>query len=651
MKKVALKLHSDQMPFIHGAWSQCKQTREFNALGRIFELSGLRPSAAFLLSPHKVQPLNDLMSTHIRAIVFDPENRYWLHFKDPLCVYSASTVDRVIETLDQVERSCLDDTVWAVGWISYEAAPAFDQSMTVREETTFPTIWFATFSEPTITQELPETKQPSPLSWRPSITKDEYIDAVQEVRSAIARGDTYQVNYSFRLHSSFAPDPLALFATMVRNQGGDYSWFVDTGDYVIASASPELFFSKNGDVITSRPMKGTSPRGRTLTEDFALAEDLRTSPKNRAENIMIVDMTRNDLSRVAERGSVSTPSCCTIEKYPHMLQMTSEVRATSHASLTELIQAFFPAASITGAPKTETMKIIAERETTPRKIYTGTLGVISPHDRAWFNVAIRTALLDRARNVTEYGIGSGIVWDSQSDLEYDECLNKATAVTRSTPPFELFETILWEPDSGFFLLEEHLSRITDGADYLSWPLNPEDVMSRLDQVAQQCATTAQSHRVRVYASKNGSLRHDLTPLTALPSCYRLSPAKEPIASNDPSLFRKTTDRRTYDLAIPRDGDAADVILWNERGEITETKIANICLELDGVLYTPPVTSGLLPGCYRDHLIKKGSIIERTLTLADLHRATRIVLVNSLRRAWDAELIRSDLRVVPAVSSF
>jgi para-aminobenzoate synthetase/4-amino-4-deoxychorismate lyase len=331
--------------------------------------------------------------------------------------------------------------------------------------------------------------------------------------------------------------------------------------------------------------------------------------------------------------------------------MTSEVTATSHASLTEIIRALFPAASITGAPKTETMRIIAERETTPRKIYTGSLGVITPFNRAWFNVAIRTALLDRARNVMEYGIGSGIVWDSQSDLEYEECLNKATAVTRSTPPLELFETILWEPESGFFLLEEHLSRMTDGADYLSWPLNPEDVMSLLEEVAQRCATTAQPQRIRIYASKSGSLRHDLSPLTALRSPYRISLAKEPIALEDPRLFRKTTDRRIYDQAVPQDADAADVILWNERGEITETKIANICLELDGILYTPPVTSGLLPGCYREHLLKKGSIVERSLQLADLHRATRIVLVNSLRRSWEAELLRSGLHIVPSVSSF
>jgi para-aminobenzoate synthetase/4-amino-4-deoxychorismate lyase len=431
---------------------------------------------------------------------------------------------------------------------------------------------------------------------------------------------------------------------MVRNQSGDYSCFLDAGDYVIASASPELFFSKNGRKITSRPMKGTSPRGRTSAEDFEAAEELRTSPKNRAENIMIVDMTRNDLSRVAERGSVSAASCCTVEKYPHMLQMTSEVTATSHASLTEIITALFPAASITGAPKTETMRIIAEKETTPRKIYTGTVGVITPHDRAWFNVAIRTALLDRANNTTEYGIGSGIIWDSQSTLEYEECINKATAVTRSAPPFELFETILWEPATGFFLLEEHLSRLADGADYLSWPLDTDRLMTLLDTAALECASLSQPQRVRIFAAQNGSLRHDRAHLSPLPTPYRISLAQEPISSNDTSLFRKTTDRRAYKQAAPRTPDSVDVILWNERGEITETTIANICLEIEGVLYTPPVASGLLAGCYRDQLVRAGLITIRTLMVDDLQRAQRIVLVNSVRRMWDAELSTPDMQL-------
>lgn len=590
------------------------------------------------------------MSTPISATVFDPENRHWLHFTSPQRVYTARTSSEVCSALEQVERSCRHDKVWAVGWISYEAAPAFDASMTVREEANFPKVWFATFAEPTITNDLPQTTPSTPLSWTPSISKDAYISAVQEVRSAIGRGDTYQVNYSFRLHSSPPSDPLALFIAMVHNQGGDYSCFIDTGDYVIASASPELFFTKNGDTITCRPMKGTSPRGRTLAEDFAIAENLRTSAKNRAENIMIVDMTRNDLSRIANRGSVVAPSCCTIEKYPHMLQMTSEVTATSQASVTEIMQALFPPASITGAPKTETMRIIAEQETTPRNIYTGTIGVVTPYDRAWFNVAIRTALLDRTSNVTEYGIGSGIVWDSQSELEYDECLNKASAVTQTSTPYELFETILWESQTGFFLLEEHLSRLADGAEYLSWPLCTDDAMSLLDTIATECARRSEPQRVRLFAAQTGALRYDIAPISPLPSPYRLSLAKNPISSHDMSLFRKTTDRRAYDNARPRDTEAVDVILWNERGEITETKIANICLEIDGVLYTPPVSSGLLAGCYREKLIKNGSIIERTLTIDDLNRARRIVLINSLRRMWEAELCGSDIQNASATSA-
>ena len=364
---------------------------------------------------------------------------------------------------------------------------------------------------------------------------------------------------------------------------------------------------------------------------------------------MIVDMTRNDLSRIATRGSVSVPSSCTVEKYPHMFQMTSEVVATSTASLVQILTALFPAASITGAPKPETMRIIAEEESSPRHIYTGTLGVITPHDRSWFNVAIRTALINHRENRTDYGIGSGIVWDSQIEREYEECIAKAAAVTRVAPAYDLFETILWEPQKGFFLLEEHLARIAEGANYLSRPFSPEDAQAILHAVARECSSHKQAQRVRLYLSPSGAMRSDTAPVTPLPTPYRLSLAQQPISSRDPSLYRKTTYREAYTTACARSPEAHDVILWNERGEITETRIANICLEIDGMLYTPPNSSGLLNGCYRSHLLKQGRIVERTISITDLGRASRIVLMNSLRRTWDGQLIdkASELSVTAA----
>ena len=577
------------------------------------------------------------MSTPIYAIAFDPENRHWLHFTSPVRLYTARSATEVVSTLTEVERACRREGVWAVGWVSYEAAPGFDPALEVREESSFPKVWFATFQSSTVRAELPNAAPLQPLSWAPSVTKKEYLHAVSAVKEAIARGDTYQANYSFRLTTPSIPDPTQLLRQMTTSQGGAYGCLINTEEFAVVSASPELFFSKNGTALRSRPMKGTSPRGRTLEEDRALAHELQSSSKNRAENIMIVDMTRNDLSRIAQRGSVQWPAVCSIEKYPPMFQMTSEVTATTDASLVEIFRALFPAASITGAPKAATMRIIAEQESTPRRIYTGAMGVIAPHDRAWFNVAIRTALIDHTRGTTEYGIGSGIVWDSSSADEYEECLAKSAAISRPSQGCELFETIVWEPSNGFFLIDEHLERISRGAEYFGWPFKREEALATLTNLQREIPPGDQPFRVRLFLNARGSFRTDHAPLTPLPTPYRLSRAQHPISSSDRSLYRKTTDRRAYDNAIPHDPMADDVILWNERGEITETKIANIAVELDGKLYTPPISSGLLDGCYRRTLLERGEITERVLMKEDLARATRIILLNSVRRSWEGAL--------------
>jgi para-aminobenzoate synthetase/4-amino-4-deoxychorismate lyase len=320
-----------------------------------------------------------------------------------------------------------------------------------------------------------------------------------------------------------------------------------------------------------------------------------------------------------------------------MLQMTSEVTAETDASIAEIFRALFPAASITGAPKAATMRSIAAQESTPRRIYTGAVGVITPDDRAWFNVAIRTALIDYNQGSTEYGVGSGIVWDSVSADEYEECLAKAAAITRAPQAYDLFETILWEPSKGLFLADEHLDRMSQGAEYCGWAFDRNTALLTLSTVENELLMSQESHRVRLFLSADGLFTTDYSTLKPLAAPYRISLAQSAIASSDRALYRKTTDRRVYDTATPQHADAHDVILWNERGEITETKIANICLQIDGKLYTPPVTCGLLGGCYRGHLIDRGEIEERILTITDLTRASRIILINSLRRAWEAVL--------------
>jgi para-aminobenzoate synthetase/4-amino-4-deoxychorismate lyase len=577
------------------------------------------------------------MNSSVQSIVFDPDKKEWLHFRSPSRIISATSIEEVLAALADVERIVASESKWAVGWVSYEASPAFDPSFVVQTEESFPKVWFALFDEPDTTPTLASTPQSPPLSWSPTTTERKYAEAIEQVRQRIKEGDTYQVNYSFRLTSKDSREPLTLFASMVAAQAGTYSCFISTDTFSLASASPELFFRKDGNTLLCKPMKGTIRRGVTVEEDNALAHTLQTSRKDRAENIMIVDMTRNDLSRIAERASVTTPQVCSIEKYPHMFQMTSDVVAQSSSSLVEIFQALFPAASITGAPKTETMRIIAELEDTPRKIYTGALGVVSPHNRMWFNVAIRTALFDHAKATIEYGVGSGVVWDSACTTEYKECLAKAAAVTKTTQPFELFETILWEPAKGFYLTELHIERILTSAHYFSWTVSCDAVTNELERVHHTLSQHTTHYRVRIFVHPSGAVRSDCHPLSPLPSPYTAALAQRPINSDDVWLFHKTTNREIYESAIPSQSDAHDVILWNERGEITETKIANIVIRIDGHLYTPPITSGLLGGCLRRHLIESGEIAERVITTADLLQAQGVFLINSLRGMWRAEL--------------
>ena len=340
------------------------------------------------------------------------------------------------------------------------------------------------------------------LNWQADIERESYNTAIEKIKDYIAQGKTYQVNYTMRLNSEFNGGEWDFFLHLAQTQN-KYAAYIDTGRYVICSASPELFFKLDGNKIYSRPMKGTAKRGRTTLEDKEQAEWLHNSIKNRAENVMIVDMIRNDLGRIAEIGSVQVPELFTIEKYPTLFQMTSTVQAKTNASLDEIFSALFPCASITGAPKVSTMNIIAELETTPRKIYTGSIGYISPNRKAQFNVAIRTALIDRENKTAEYGIGGGIVWDSTSADEYSEALLKARVLTERPQEFSLIETLLWTPEDGYFLREKHTARMQDSAEYFGFPFSREEFEHQLDQLAKHFNSP---QRVRILLNKHGEFK-------------------------------------------------------------------------------------------------------------------------------------------------
>jgi para-aminobenzoate synthetase/4-amino-4-deoxychorismate lyase len=417
---------------------------------------------------------------------------------------------------------------------------------------------------------------------------------------------------------------------------GPWGAWLDTGSHVVCSASPELFFTLRDGRLECRPMKGTAPRGLWAAADLAAGEALRQSAKNRAENVMIVDMVRNDLGRLARAGSVHVPSLFDVERYPRQWQMTSTVVADApDARLPAIFEAMFPSGSVTGAPKHSAMGIIRDLETSPRGVYTGAIGYLSPRGRAHFSVAIRTITIDRARGEAEFGVGSGIVWDSVDRDEYDECLLKASILTRATPAFRLLETIGYSPDTGFALLDRHIARLKASAEYFGFVLDEEEARRMLERSVGDLRGRS---RLRLLLARDGSLVCQAVDLIEKPARPLLAAlAADPVDASDPFLYHKTTRRDVYERARASRPAAEAVILWNPDGEVTEGTEANLVALLDGVKVTPPVECGLLPGTLRAELLEAGEILERRLTIADLRRAEAIWLVNSVRGWMDVKL--------------
>jgi len=578
-----------------------------------------------------------------QAIIHDPETGHWLQFTQPRAILQTANPSDVMPLLTELERLVQRDRLYAAGWISYEASPAFDPALFTHPPTSFPLACFGLFSPPTLLKALPAASdQPSgAITWRPSVNRGEYESAITRIRNHLASGDTYQVNYTFRQWSDFQEDPWRFFLRTCAD--APYGAFLDTDAFSLCSASPELFFSLHDERIFSKPMKGTAARGRTLAEDCDNARWLYESEKNRAENVMIVDMIRNDLGRIARTGSVKVPRLYEVEKYPTVWQMTSTVEAATAASLPEILRALFPCASITGAPKVKTMEIIASIETTPRNIYTGAIGFIAPDRRVRFNVAIRTILIDKRASRAEYGVGGGIVWDSTAAEEYEECLNKAKIILDppSPCPFQLLETLLWTPDEGYFLLSRHLERLRESALYFDYPYDEASIRKALDEKVE--ALPSGPCRLRLLLSRNGKVECSSAAL-GLPDGrpLRVRLARQAVHSRDPFLYHKTTRRDLYEKALASFTDADDVLLYNESGEVTESCIANIVILRNGRLVTPPVRCGLLNGTYRAELLDRGEISEETVSLSALKQAEKIFLINSVRKWREAVLSPKDV---------
>ncbi len=371
------------------------------------------------------------MHPHTAVLRDGRENGHWLLFRNPHTVVAASHPEEVIASLQEID-SLRKHGAHVVGFIGYEAAVAFDSAFkTSSLPVALPLIWFGAYERvEAIYPPTPSSRDYTLAPWTPSVSLHEYRASIDRIKDAIQGGDTYQVNYTMRLRSDFRGNPWALFLALHQAQQSIYACYINLGRYHICSVSPELFFSRSNDLLVCKPMKGTAKRGSSPLDDRLAEQRLRLSSKNRSENVMIVDMVRSDIGRIAVPGSVRVDGLFNVERYPTLFQMTSTVSARVGASIIEVFRALFPCASVTGAPKVKTMEIIRELESEPRGIYTGAIGHILPNGDGHFNVAIRTVVVDTHKQCAEYGTGSGIVWDSSANEEYEECLTKAEILAR-----------------------------------------------------------------------------------------------------------------------------------------------------------------------------------------------------------------------------
>ncbi len=568
---------------------------------------------------------------------------------DPVGVVEATRPDEVVDSIAAAEGAAARG-LWVAGVISYEAASGLDPTLAVRTAppddpfVAFPLAWFAMFERREATA-LPEPRDTGgpPDAWKPTTDRATYDAALSTIHQRIAAGYTYQVNHTIRLRSQVEGDERGLYRDLCYAQRGAFAAYLNLGRYRVLSASPELFIRIEDGRLTTRPMKGTAPRGRWPAEDEAVRAGLTSSVKDRAENAMIVDLLRNDLGRVARSGTVRWSDVFEPERFETVWQLTSTVSCALRpgVGLPEVFGAVFPSGSVTGAPKVATMGIIAELEDLPRGAYCGAVGFLAPQGQgvpmARFNVGIRTVVVDGETGTAEYGVGGGITWGSRTASEYEEVVAKASLLTARRPPFELFETMRADPGEGIRNLDRHVGRLLGSAAYFGFAADEKELRKSLELEGGKPRDDAA--RIRLALDRQGRFRITSTTYPSFPDTVRVAlDTEEPVDPADPMLFHKTTLRRRYEEAKARHPDVEDVVLTNLRGEVTESTIANVAVRLDGRWWTPPLNCGLLPGTGRAAALDDGTLAERVVTVEEVFSADEVALVNDTRGWRRAEIV-------------
>mgnify|MGYP002613045252 FL=1 len=553
-------------------------------------------------------------------------------FTDAIKELKTKNIKEVKHLLAEVE-AYQNEGYYAVGYVSYEAAPAFETKFQVIAGPLMSEyLLYFTIHETVQIEPIPLAYEPIalPKSWQELTSAEEYKAAIEQIHRHIRQGDTYQVNYTVQLQQNLTADPFAIYNRLVVEQNAHYNAFIQHDDVSIISISPELFFKKDGDRLTTRPMKGTTNRGLTSESDLKQAQWLAQDQKNRSENMMIVDLLRNDMNRISKIGSEDVKSLCQVEQYSTVWQMTStiETQLLPNSSLSDVFQALFPCGSITGAPKIATMEIIKKVEKQPRGVYCGAIGILMPQGPSIFNVAIRTLQMEGTKAI--YGVGGGITWDSNWEAEYEETKQKAAVLYRQNPKFNLISTGRVHQGKLLFL-EEHMKRLQESSRYFDYPFNAEKAHYQVEALCQSL-NLDKDYRLKMSLAKDGELKFEHTQLTNLSNDFcqaRLVEQRHPLDS--PYTFFKTSYRPHLSI------ESHEQIYYNHEGQLLETSIGNIVLKIKDQLYTPPVHLGLLNGIYRQRLIADNKLKEKVLTLKDMEQAQAIYGCNAVRGLYELKV--------------